>query len=434
MAKVFPFQGYRYNPEKVGDLNKVVTQPYDKIDCSMQQRYYEASPYNIVRVILGREEEEGENKYEKAAEHLSEWIDEGVLVRDSEPGFYVYSQKYRAGGEKRTRLGFVGLGELEGEGGVKAHENTMEGPKADRLKLLRATEANFGHIFMLYKDPEHEVSDMLKEITDQQEPLLEVKDEDRNGHVLWKLEQAEVMEKIQETMEGKSLYIADGHHRYETALNYRAECEEKGWSSPDRNGFNHRMMTFINLYDPGLSILATHRLVYDLEQFNPRGLLEKARERFAIRRFETKEEMFDQLDRDRENRHTFGYRAKGGHAFWTLTLQKEEIMDRLIKEHSSEWRHLDVSILHKAIFEPYLGIGEEQLEEKSNVEYVRYRNQALKMLEENNYQAAFILNPTSVEQMAKIADEGERMPQKTTDFYPKLLTGLVLHKLSINKG
>ncbi|MFW6071173.1 MAG: DUF1015 domain-containing protein [Candidatus Bipolaricaulota bacterium] len=433
MAKVHPFQGYRYNPEKVGDINRVVSPPYDKIDDEEREDLANESLYNIVRVILSRADEGGKDKYEVAAENLQDWMDEGVLQQEEEPGFYAYYQEYEAEGERRTRKGFVGLGEIESGEGVKAHEETMSGPKADRLRLLQATEANFGQIFMLYSDPENTVTEAMDEAIGDK-PLLEVKDKYRNTHKLWKIGADDVISTIKERMSDKDLYIADGHHRYETALNFMNECKEKGWSSPETGGFDNRMMTFVNVDDPGLTILATHRLLHDLDNFKPHGVLDKAREHFKISRYDEREKMLRKLDEDRGEAHTFGYRAKGDKAYWSLTLQDESVMDDLLPDKSEAWRQLDVSILHKLVLEKYLGIDEEALEEKRNLDYVRGREEALDMLKEGGYQGAFIMNPTRIEQVKEIADKGEKMPQKSTDFYPKLLTGPVIHKLKINKG
>jgi len=438
MAKVYPFSAYRYDSAEVGDLSKVVSQPYDKIDSSERERYARLSPYNIVRIILSEPDEElGE--YDNAARQLERWIENGVLRRDPEPGIYPYFQQYSLEGQRYTRRGFIALGELEGEGSedrVKAHEETMEGPKADRLNLLRTTEANFGQIFMLYSDPQLRVAEILEESA-ADEPLIRakdrVKDEGQVTHKIWKIDEAEKVEEIRQIMEGKSLYIADGHHRYETALNFRDECRARGWSSPGPEGFNCRMMTFVNLEDPGLVILPTHRLLYGLKGFRARGVLEEARGEFSISRYSDREGLYRRLDEDGGERHTFGYRARGGQAYWALTLKDEETMDQLIPERSPAWRRLDVSILHKGILERYLDIDEEDLQAEENVDYVRGRDEALDSLGGSKYQAAFILNPTRVEQVKEIADKGERMPQKSTDFYPKLLTGLVVHKLEIDK-
>lgn len=432
MATVYPFHGYRYNPEKVSDLNNVVTQPYDKIDSKKQESYYQSSDYNIVRLILGKGEP-GKNKYEKAAEYLDEWLDNDIIVQEDEACFYAYYQEYEVEGEKRIRKGFIGLGELEGEDGVKAHENTMEGPKADRLNLMRATEANFGHIFMLYSDSQRKIINLLNKVTDNDEPLAVVKDEDDNVHKVWKITDSEIMASIQKHMKDKTLYIADGHHRYQTAVNYRNECLEKGWKSNGIEGFNNRLMTFVNIDDPGMSILATHRLVYGIDNFDEDKLLQKAERDFVINKYNRKDELYNKMDEDKGLKHTFGFKASDGEHYYSMTLKDESIMDLLLPAKEEVWKNLDVVILHKAILERYLDIDEEALAAKENTAYVRYRDQALAELEQGDYQAVFLLNPTQVEEVKAVADKNTRMPQKSTDFYPKLLTGLVLNKLDIQK-
>ena len=427
MAKVFPFKAYRYNQEKVKDLEKVVTQPYDKIDTKLQNNYYEQSPYNIVRLILGKEE----NRYQSAAKYLKKWIKDEVLIQDQKPGFYIYTQEYEVAGEKFIRKGFAALGELEVGEGVKEHETTMEGPKADRLNLIRATEADFGHIFMLYSDQKNEINNLLIKKM-KNEALIKVKDEDKNVHKIWKLEDDKLIKEIKEKMENKNLYIADGHHRYQTALNYQKECIDKGWEADGVESFNHRLMTFINMDDPGLRVLPTHRLLYGIKDFNLNLFLKKVAEDFSIKDFESKDKMYEYLDANTDNK-VFGFKAVEADKHYVFEFENEEILNEIEEKYSKEYKKLDVSILHNILLDKYLGIDKKALAAKSNLDYIRYRDTALKSLEKDKYQAAFILNPTSVKEVKEIADFGEKMPQKSTDFYPKLLTGLVINKLSIKK-
>ena len=432
MAAIYPFRGYRYSPEQVGDLNKVVTPPYDKISKEEHQQYLQASPYNISRLILGSGEEEGDY-YAEAARTLEEWVDEEILQQDSDLAFYPYFQEYKVDGETKLRRGFVGLGELSDELEAKAHEDIMEAPKSDRMELLRATESNFGHIFMLYSDPERKVNQLLEDYVSESEPLVNVKDQDKNVHKLWRMDDQDLVSTVQDHFDKASMYIADGHHRYQAALQFRDECLEEGWSSIDHAGFDVRMMTFVNTEDPGLTILPTHRLLHGLSGFSPRGLLEKAREDFVISRFNTAEDLFDKMDGAPEDKHVFGYRSKGGRAYWSLTYQKDVLDASMAPEKSSRWRGLDVSILHKALLERHLGITEEDLEQKNKVDYVRGRENAMDQLSQSGFQAVFFLNPTTVSEVLQVADGGETMPQKSTDFYPKLLTGPVIHRMNIDK-
>jgi len=435
LAEVYPFHGYRYNEEKVEDLNQVVSQPYDKIDSKSREKLYQMSDYNIVRMILSKAEP-GKDKYQTAAADLKKWIDNDVLHREEEPSFYAYWQEYVVNGQKRIRKGFVGMGKLVGEDGVKAHENTMDGPKADRLNLMRETEANFGHIFMLYSDKKQKILNLLDKAIENKKPLIKVNDEDGNLHILWKITDNSLLSSIQEEMKDKVLYIADGHHRYQTAINYCNECLEKGWESLDSEGFSNRLMTFVNIDDPGMSILATHRLVYGLANFNLQDFLSKAAEEFEVKEYSSSLELYEKMDKDQGKKHTIGFKAKDDERYWTLTLKNEQIMKTLIPDKSDVWRNLDVVILHKAILERYLDIDEKALTEKKFTDYIRYREKALDMVENSiakDYQAVFLLNPTPVEDVQSVANQGERMPQKSTDFYPKLLTGLVINKLNIKK-
>src|SRR6056297_2291976 len=335
MAKVFPFHGYRYNQKQVEDLEKAVTQPYDKIDQKLQEEYYEQSPYNIVRLILGKEE----NRYQSASKNLDSWIKNQILIRDQEAGFYLYTQEYEVDGEKFIRKGFVGLGQLEAGEGVKAHENTMEGPKADRLNLIRATEANFGHIFMLYSDKNNEINNLFTELM-KENPLFEVRDEDQNLHKVWQLTDSGLIKKIQNKMESKNLYIADGHHRYQTALNYQRECREKGWKADGVESFNHRLMTFVNMDDPGLRVLPTHRLLYGIEDFELNSFLEKVGEDFSIKEFKTKTEMYNYLDEHSSDK-VFGFRAVANESFYIFKFENEKLLNEIKNEYSREYRELD---------------------------------------------------------------------------------------------
>ncbi len=428
MADIYPFKGYRYNEEQVGDINKVVTPPYDKIEGEDRIKFQERNPYNIIRLILGEDEHKKE-EYQQAADYLQDWIDKDVLIQESEAGFYAYNQEYEVAGQTRVRKGFVGLGKIEDEKGVKAHENTMAGPKADRLNLIRATEANFGHIFMLYSDRQKKIIKLLDDEVRGKEPLLKVNDENGNLHKLWPIKDQEIIDFIKEQMADRDLYIADGHHRYQTALNFKKECEKKGY----RGDFDKRLMTFVNFDDPGLTILATHRLVYGLDDFDPDRFLNEITRDFAVKKYEDRSRMYEDLEENRGRKNCFGLCFKDREGFWVLTLKNKNVVQEMNGDHSRDWCELDVAVLHKAILEQRLGIDKKALESKKNIEYVRGRDSAIDKLQQGNYQACFILNPTPERKVMQIADRGEKMPQKSTDFYPKLLTGLVIHKLNIQK-
>ena len=428
MADIYSFKGIRYNTQKIDDLENVVTPPYDKIDSRDRKAFLQKSPYNIIRLILG-EGEHQKQEYDRAANYFQDWLQKKVLTREQESSIYVYHQDYCVDGVKKTRKGFVALGKIEEKGKIKAHENTMDGPKADRLRLLRATEANFGHIFMLYSDKREEVNSLLSKAIGDEAPIISVHDGNQNGHKLWCVQSDDIIGEAKELMSDRELYIADGHHRFQTALNFKKECEKKGL----QGDFDKRLMTFVNFEDPGLTILPTHRLIYGIENFLKENFLEKLEENFDVVSYENKQEMYRHLDQAKTEENVFGFVPQKDSQYFVIRLKNRNILKNLRDEKSDVWSSLDVAVLHKIILEKYLEIDDKALQEKRNIEYIRGRKQTIKKLNEEDYQAAFILNPTPAEKVRQVADKGEKMPQKSTDFYPKLLTGLVFHKLNIKK-
>jgi uncharacterized protein (DUF1015 family) len=432
MAQVIPFRGIRYNPDKITDMTSVVSPPYDRIYEDVQEACYEKSPYNIVRIVKGkkRPDDDGENVYTRAAAYLAQWLKEGVLLRDETPSFYVYHQEYTFAGERLVRKGVIALGKLEPEK-VHAHERTLKGPKEDRLRLLRATEANFGHIFMLYSDPERRADEALAAAIEGDAPTIEATDDFGNLHRVWRVTTPSVIDTVQSALADKDLYIADGHHRYETAVNYMHECEQKGWLPAAPESFDARMMTLFNIDLEGMTIRPIHRLVHGLSDYSSEAFLDRAEEDFEVKRFDSFAAWREAVHAGC-HRHTFGC-CTGG-VFATLTLRDEGLMDRLIAEdRSADYKHLDVSILHAAILEKLLGINAQALEEQRNVTYTVDTEEGVRRVEEGKEQIFFLLNPTTAEEVKRVADHGEKMPQKSTDFYPKLLTGLVFSKMEIKK-
>lgn len=429
MAHVIPFRGIRYDPEKVGDISAVVAQPYDRIGEKEQEIYYARSPYNIVRIIKGKSlpTDDGENVYTRAAAFLKEWLSRGILKRDGTPSLYAYHQEYTFNGARLTRKGVIALGKLEPEK-VHAHERTLKGPKEDRLKLMRATEANFGHIFMLYSDPARRADAGIEKAIENVSPTIEATDDFGNRHLVWQITDPTVIATVQEALSDKDLYIADGHHRYETAVNFMRECQEKGWRPAAPESFDVRMMTLFNINEPGMTIRPIHRLVHGITGFDPESFVEKAHENFAVLEHPDHAAMERAMQR---GKHTFGVYTGG--KFYTFTLRDESLMDRLIEGHSSDWKRLDVAILHAAILERILGIDAQALEEQRNITYTRDPNDAIAQVNSGAEQIFFMLNPTTPQEVIRVADHGEKMPQKSTDFYPKLLTGLVLSKMEIHK-
>ena len=432
MAHIIPFRGVRYSTSRAGAASDLASQPYDRIGEQEQEIYYERSPYNIVRIIKGRAqpEDNGENVYTRAASYLQQWLDEGILVRDETPSLYVYHQEYSFGGERLTRKGFIALGKMEPEK-VHAHEKTLKGPKEDRLRLLRATEGNFGHIFMLYSDPQRVADAALDGAITGLPPTIVAKDGFGNRHLVWQITDPDVISTVREAMLDKDLYIADGHHRYETAVNFMRECEQKGWRSAAPESFDARMMTLFNIDEPGMTIRPIHRLVHALSDYDPQAFLKRAEEDFDVKRYSSLTDMQRGVTEGREH-HTFGFYSGGVYA--SLSLRDERIMDKLIVEdRSHDWKRLDVSILHTVILERLLGIDAAALEEQRNITYAHGPEEGIAAVDSGLEQIFFLLNPTSPSEVRRVADHGEKMPQKSTDFYPKLLTGLVVSEMGIDK-
>ena len=391
-------------------MDKLVTQPYDKISPAMQARYLSLSPYNLVRVILGEskpDDSDGDNVYTRAAAHLNDWVASGVLVRENEPAIFPYFQEFTVPdtGERLVRKGFIAVGAVEdySAGVVHRHEQTLSGPKKDRLELLRHTHAHFGQLFMLYPDRAGAV-DALLDAASQGAPLAEVTDEYGAIHRMWKLTGAAP---IQQLMADKKLLIADGHHRYETALAFRNE-------NPNLPGAGRVMMTFVNMHSPGLKILATHRLVKGIKpEFLPDGFLASAAADFRV-------EEIDSLDRLK-----LAWSFEGA-----ATTIGAAIGDRLfLLESRHAAGELDVRVLHERLLGKALGIGEEAVRDEKNLRYVRGIDLALEEARKGTAQIAFLLKPTSIDQVAETSFAGGVMPQKSTDFYPKLLSGMVMYKL-----
>ncbi len=433
MATVIPFRGYRFDPEKVGPISDVVAPPYDRVYPDVQAACYARSPHNIVRIIKGKAEpgdDGAANVYTRAAGYLRRWIDGGALVRDPEPSLYAYHQEYSFDGQRLTRKGFVALGKLEPEK-VRAHEQTLRGPKEDRLKLMRATEANFGHIFMLYSDPERVADRLLAAAIEGVEPQIEAADADGNAHRVWRVAEPRVIAGVQGALADRDLYIADGHHRYETAVTYMGECVANAWRPAAPESFDVRMMTLFNVAEPGTSIRPIHRLVHGLADFDAAALLDAAAEQFVVERHPSFDAMAS-ATRAGDDRHTFGCFTGGIYA--TMTLRDVSAADGLIgSERSTDDRRLDVTILHAAILDRLLGIDARALEEQRNVTYTVDARAGADAVASGEEQILFVLNPTSADEVMRVADRGEKMPQKSTDFYPKLLTGLVLSVMEIEK-
>jgi len=445
MAQVHPFRAFRYNPAQA-PFDRVLTQPYDKISPALQEKYYAADPHNLIAVEKGRSfpgDNPENNVYTRAAAALQSWINGGIVVQDRAPSFYGYTQEYVVPGtpQRRTRRGFIGAGKLEeySAGVVFRHEQTLSGPKADRLDLLRHTRTHTGQLFMLYSDPERRVDRILEQGEAAAPPATEMLDEYGVTHRLWVISDAQQVAEMQRAMEPQKLVIADGHHRYETALNYRNERRaEAGDSNPDAP-YERAMMTFVNTRSEGLTILPTHRVAANLQDFSwstVRRYLEPwfAAEAFAFAdehaKPEAQRQFLSRLSEKREQRAIGVYPTApaGKRAFYVMTLRPGVDPALLLPNVTPLQRQLDVVLLHEGILEPALGITPQAVRSEKNLTYEREASAAIAAVD-GGAQIAFFLNPCEVEQVMHIATAGEVMPQKSTDFFPKLLSGITMYRL-----
>jgi uncharacterized protein (DUF1015 family) len=430
MAEIVPFKALRYDPDQVR-LDDVVTQPYDKITPEMQSRYYQLSPHNLVRIILGRAGETDRddfNVYTRAAEYLHDWRAAGILRQDPEPSIYYYSQTFTIPGTRNVaeRRGMIALGRIHNyaDGVVFRHEQTLAKPRADRLNLLRHTRAHFGQIFMLYNDPEAQVERLLHT---EAEPDMAVLDEFEVLHRVWRVSDQGIIGSVQQFMRDRKLLIADGHHRYETALTYRDECRAAGKTDP--NGpHEFVMMTFIPMESPGLVILPTHRVVHSLQDFDQEHFLENARRFFEVNRI-------NQRSDSRSATTMLQEAGEAGTAFVAITRPgpyllhaKKRAISEALATLSPRQQELDVVQLHKVLLEKVLGISEEAVRNQQNVKYERDASEAISLVRQGA-NVAFLMNPARIAQVSDVAFAGEVLPQKSTDFYPKLLSGLTIYAL-----
>ena len=440
MATITPFKGIVYNQSKAGSIGNLVCPPYDIISPSEQQGLYRKSPYNVVRLEFGLEspgDTDTDNRYTRAAALFDEWFKTGILRQSETPAVYIYEMEYTVGGAVRKLRGLICLVRIEDydSGVVKPHETTLSGPKTDRLNLLRACQASFSQIFSLFSDPEGKVSGVLAK--SDRRPDMEVKNGDGVTHRVWTLSDKNDIEVVVREMTDKPFFIADGHHRYDTALNYRNEQRKAAGAFTGNEPYNYVAMYLARMEDPGLTILPAHRALFNLSDFDSQRFEEDLNRYFNIERidFDKKTESKDRqtvletMTHRADHTHVFGMRVKGEHSFYLLTLRNETDMDALLPDKSAAYRRLDVSILHHLVIDKLLGIKMETHKLGLNIEYIKDADEADKRVHDGVAEIVFFMNPTKVNEVKEVAAAGERMPQKATYFYPKLMTGLVMHKL-----
>jgi uncharacterized protein (DUF1015 family) len=434
MVQVTPFKGIQYNKDKIKTLDTVMSPPYDIISEKMQQELYDKDPYNFVRLILGKilpTDTDAVNRYTRAKHMFNLWQEEKILTPSTTPALYPYQVDYTVKGEKKQMHGFFVLLKIDPEyQTVKAHEKTLAKPKADRLNLLRATYANLEPIQLMYMDQDDTIRKTIEHGLGK--PQIRVKGYDGFTHSLWKLDDPTTVNAVVTTLKEKILFIADGHHRYQTSINFAAERREQTKNTTPNAPFNYIMVVLCNMFDPGLSILPTHRLITmpsvdfnDLAKRLERYFFVEQKPLNASKKDYTTlgKQAMDKIQTS--NLHRFGLYTKNN--YWVLTLKDDTIMNKIAADHSEIWRTLDVSILHKLILEEFLGINEKNIED--HVKYTRVDGEAIQLVDEGKYDFSFFLNATKIEELKAIADAQEVMPQKSTYFLPKMLSGLVMYKM-----
>lgn len=444
MVDIRPFSGIRYS-KKVGDIGSVVTPPYDVISLKEQENLYKQNEYNCIRLDLGKEypeDNESNNKYTRASSFFREWISEGVLDGDVDESIYLYRQDFSlSDGSHYSRKGFISLLKIEDaeKGNVKPHERTLSKPKKDRLSLIRECEAYFSPIFGLYDGKNTQINEKLNGIMDGNDPVIHFTDAEGIGHLLWRISDRGVIDTIGKEMEERTLFIADGHHRYETAKNYRDEMIEKGSTWTGEEPYNFVMTMFVDLHEKGLVILPIHRGIknpsideeemlstlscfFDYEELKFGNHNEKRICKTHLKN------MLD--DSHKKNETAFGIYT-GGSSFYFVKVKRDDILkDYLDREDFTIYGDFDVVVLQKIIFEELFNLSEEEIKKGEHVLFINNEiEEAFERVDSGECSVVFILNPTKINQVLHVASKNKVVPQKTTFFYPKLLNGLVMYDL-----
>lgn len=439
MAVIAPFRGLRYNPERVQDFDRVVIPPYDVISPAEQETFHGLSPHNMIRLELGMTQpgDTGRNNaHTRAAEYLAQWRHEGVLVQDPEPAVYYYELDYSLPTGMETRYGFMALLRLEDfdSGAVKPHERTFKTVKAERLSLMLATHANLSPVFAVYSDPEGVVNQSLQNGR-RDEPAMSFSDRNGMTHRVWKVANLEAIRRVRGLMADKPLFIADGHHRYETALNYRNLMRERYPQAGPRAAFEYIMVYLSHLEQKGLTILPTHRLLRNLDSIDLQAFLQRAEEFFHVSSFAlTESGKADWLSSLRNGvgrkQTAIGFFGKHASDYYLFKVKPEPVSAFLSRQGiPMVLQDLDVAVLDQLVLRKLMGLSESYLSDKSNVYFSHDFAEAIQETRSCTCDAAFLINPTRIDQVQRVATAGEVMPHKSTYFYPKVGSGIAIHLL-----
>lgn len=425
MAEIKGYKGLRFNCEKAGKIEELVCPPYDIISDQQREEYIKTNPHNIIRLELPK----GDDKYNKAAEILKDWLEKGILVKEDKPAIYIYEEEFTAYGERKAIKGIICRVKLEefSKGIILPHEFTLSKAKEDRLNLMKATNCNFSQIYSLYMDGGKNTLGKIDSLS-RSEPDIQLQDNDNVTHRMWIIKDEKAIADICSDFADRKLYIADGHHRYETALNYRNYLREQGLAK-EGDACDYQMMMLVDMEHPGLVVFPTHRLVRNLDSFNAERVIDGCKEYFDV----TEHSDINTIESTLMELYNQGKKAYafycGGNSYKLLVLKDNNIIKKLLPNASTATQQLDVTILHTLILEKIFGIDAENMAKQINLTYTKIFDEAISSVQQGNSQCAFILNPTRVSEIREVASNGEKMPQKSTYFYPKMITGLVMNQL-----
>ncbi|MFA4889252.1 MAG: DUF1015 domain-containing protein [Candidatus Omnitrophota bacterium] len=425
MNKIKPFSAVIYNQQKLADLAKVICPPYDIISPVYRDLLHERSPHNFIHVLLGKDIP-GEDKYQHSGRLFQEWLKTSILVQDKEPAVYFYSQQYFKRGEKKTRLGFIALLRLPDESQeVFGHEHTRLEAKEDRFKLLKEVKANLSPIFSVFLDKKRIIQRVYQQRAQKDSPFIDVTDDDRVTHQLWRISSPELIASMQAAMNKENIFIADGHHRFEVACAYKAEMAKRlGSSFTGEEDFNYLLSYFTNTDPRGLLIMPIHRLLKLKASLEAPSLKRGLEEYFHVEEFPDRSRFFFLLEKGGQQEHLLGLYKEG--KYWLLRLKNVRILDRMLSDKPKEYRCLDVCILNYIIMNKVLGLDPE---DKALLEFSPSAEELIKQVDQFKDYLAFFLNPVKMEQIIAVALTGNKMPPKSTYFYPKVASGMVINKL-----
>jgi uncharacterized protein (DUF1015 family) len=441
MALIAPFRGLRYNVARLGEVSRLVAPPYDVISGQEQEEYYQTHPYNVIRLILGKTktgDSDWDNRYTRAADFFQRWESEGVFIRDEDPCMYLTSLAYDPGDGRGTRVrwGVIAVVKIEEEdsGVILPHERTFSAHKEDRLKLMRICNAQFSQIFSLFEDPDGDVLHAFGEIS-QTPPQISFPFRDGTVHEMWIVQEPDMLEEAARVMAGKRIFIADGHHRYETSRNYRNIMRARYGSRPHNRSYEYVMMYLTSMDDPGLTILPSHRLIrrcpdFDLDAFM--GKVENWFDVAAISSGKGDGPIRKGLEEQGRISSVIGFHHRGMPQDYLLTL-KPGVRDRMGDDLAPPLRKLDVLVLSRFILQAGLGFTRADLDNEEIFHYQSDLSRAMAAVDAGDYQMAFLLNHTKIGQVKEVAGSGLIMPRKSTYFYPKILTGMVFNRIVPNE-